>query len=504
MNTAFFSSAGLTGIFSTLERLVELVPPQHAAYRPLVLDALLYFLSALPEKRQKVIFAEQSTLPANTLLARRLVALFRLCPTLHKLGQVVARDQRLAPELRQHLQTLESLPPALVDPGLMALIRQQTQDVDGLVVGSQTLAEASVAQIIPFVWKKAPKDLPQEGVFKVLRPGVAERLAEELPIWGQLGSYLEERSSIYGLPLFDFRNTLDSVARLLANEIRLDQEQSNLLLAKKMYADCPEVLIPALYPFCTPNITAMQRVFGSKITEVPATPSNLRRRAHLVAEAMLAIPFWESGHFHADPHAGNLMLTEDNRLALLDWALMMQLKKPQCEALMQIVLGALSLNTQKICCAVTELGQVRDPIALQTIVSESLPPLRQGRFPGFDWLSELLDRLSLQSVVRFPEELILFRKAVLTLNGVVADISGAASIDSVLISSGAVDFFHHLTTRLVTQAQSRHTGIHVSNRDLLDLWLGSPITIFRFWFGLPKPGQHSSEPTLRRNNGRNP
>jgi len=468
---------------SRLERLAELVPPDYAAYRPLVRDGLLFFLGQLPQPRLEAIVAAQFALPGNASNARRLVALFRQCPTLHKLGQVVARDRRLLPELRRRLQTLESLPSAMLGKEVLPQILRATRQVTGLKIGRRVLAEASVAQIIPFVWKAAPEGLPQAGVFKVLRPGVADRLGEELAIWPQLGDVLEERCRAYGLPQFDYRSTLEGVAHLLRHEIDLDREQAHLVWARQAYAGWPQVLIPRLYPFCTAQVTAMERVFGHKVTEAPVSAATLRCQAHLVAEALLAFPFWESGRFHADPHAGNLILTADGRLAILDWALMTQLDKNQCETLMQLILGALSLDSVRVCRLAAELGTVRDADALRLSVREALQQVRWGRFPGFDWLTGLFDRLASGSAVHFPEALMLFRKALLTLNGVIDDISGQASIDSVLLGSGAVHFFQNLNQRLTTQSSSRGAGIHLSTWDFLESWAESPAAALRFWFG---------------------
>ncbi len=468
---------------SRLERLIGLVPSDYAAYRPLVRDALLFFLGQLPVQRFEAIIAEQLALPGNASNARRLVALFRQCPTLHKLGQVVARDRRLSPELRRRLQTLESLPATMPAEDILPQILRATRQVTGLKIGRRVLAEASVAQILPFVWSAAPEGLPQAGVFKVLRPGVVDRLGEELAIWPQLGDVLEERCRAYGLPQFDYRNTLESVARLLRHEIRLDREQAHLAWARQAYAGWPQVLIPRLYPFCSAQVTAMERVVGGKVTEAAAAAPVLRYRAHLVAEALLAFPFWENGRFHADPHAGNLMVAADGRLAILDWALMTQLDKNQCERLMQLILGALSLDSVRVCRRVAELGTVRDAEVLRAGVVDALQQVRWGRFPGFDWLTSLFDRLAGGAAVHFPEELILFRKALLTLNGVVSDISGQASIDSVLLGSGAVHFFRNLKQRLTMQSGSRGAGVHLSTQDLMQLWAESPAAVLRFWFG---------------------
>src|SRR5574337_1188000 len=94
------SSALLEAIGPLLDQEVAaLVPAQYAAWRPLVAGGLRFFLENLPARRLSAIVAEQLTLPAAGV-AERVTALVRHCPTLHKLGQVVARDRRLAPELR--------------------------------------------------------------------------------------------------------------------------------------------------------------------------------------------------------------------------------------------------------------------------------------------------------------------------------------------------------------------------------------------------------------------
>jgi hypothetical protein len=55
----------------------------------------------------------------------------------------------------------------------------------------------------------------------------------------------------YVLPAFDYRETLDSVRRLLLNETRLDIEQTHLAKAARFYAAFPAIRVPQLLPFCT-------------------------------------------------------------------------------------------------------------------------------------------------------------------------------------------------------------------------------------------------------------
>jgi ubiquinone biosynthesis protein len=479
-----------SGPLAILLQLTELLPENYAPYRPLVADGLSFFLQRLSPLRQQAIIAAQLELPSSASRERRVLSLFRLCPTLHKLGQVVAHDRRLSADLRRRLQELETMAPTDSLAALQPLLDREVGPVAGLQLGTETIAEGSVAVVVPFVWQPAKDAAPQRGVFKVLRPGVQDRLEEELAIWPLLGIFLEERCAHHGLPVLDYGNTLETVARLLANEVRLDQEQEHLRQAAEFYAASPDILIPRLFPFCTPFVTAMERVDGCKVTQQDLPAGEMRQRAERVIRALVAQPFWGSDRdeagalFHADPHAGNLFATPDGRLAIIDWALTTRLTKAQCEAVVQLGLGAAMLNEARVCTAIAALGQLLDEARVRVAVSAAIHQVRAGRFPGFDWMTSLMDGLAATSAVRFPEEIALFRKALLTLSGVAADVSEHLAMDSVLVRHGAASFLQGLLwQRPWAWADSRAVGAHLSTADLVGLWADLPATTLRFLAG---------------------
>ena len=88
-----------------------MVPEEFAQFRPLTADALVFFLEHLSEARLTELLTRQCDLPASASAEERLADLIGQCPTLHKLGQVLARDRRLSPKLRNRLQTLETMEP---------------------------------------------------------------------------------------------------------------------------------------------------------------------------------------------------------------------------------------------------------------------------------------------------------------------------------------------------------------------------------------------------------
>ncbi|MDZ7759087.1 MAG: AarF/UbiB family protein [Desulfovermiculus sp.] len=466
--------------------LGTLVPEQHAAYRPVIRDALLFFLQSLPLGRQWTIAREQMELPAHTSLIERVFALLHRCPSLHKLGQVLAHDRSLSPVLLGRLQALESMPALTPLSEIIRIIRQEVGSPQGLVLASRPLAEASVAVILPFTWTPSGQDAQIQGVFKVLKPGITEILHQELSIWSDLGEFLEDRCRQYGLPKLQYRESLQQIQRLLLQETRLDLEQANLSRAAALYAECPDIWIPKVLPLCTPRVTAMEYIPGEKVTDVNDMDENQRRRmAESMVSNLMARPLWskdEEAFFHADPHAGNLLRTLDGRLAILDWSLLTTLSRQERTHLMQILLGALCLDAPAVCRALENLAfSPPDPQKLQFVVDRELQAVLSGSPPGFNWLLGLMDRAVTEAEVNFPESLAIYRKALHTLLGVVADVSETCSLDAVLMTSGLKEILAEWPQRAVSPYCSRDFGTHVSNLDLAGLMLSFPLLPLKAW-----------------------
>lgn len=423
-------------------------------------------------------------------MSERLAALLCHCPTLHKLGQVVARDRRLAPELRRHLQALESMEPRRAVSTMTADINRELKDLSiaDICLEPDALAEASVAVVVPFTVRHPSNSKASEGVLKILKPGIEECLGEELEVWAALSTFIDERCDYYRIPTLRYSETLETIRELLANEIRLDLEQQHLAEAGHFYADAEAVKIPALLPFCTSRITAMERIRGHKVTEGKHLPPNTRDQlASLVIDALVARPIWmpkDASLFHADPHAGNLFYTDNGQLAILDWSLVGHLGKQERIHTMQLVLGALTFDPQRIVRAISAMAQAKpNESALRQVVDRALQRLyREPRIPGFRWLLDLLDDAMLSAGLRFGKDLLLFRKSVLTIEGVVADVSEKGSLDWALPLAAVKQFSHELTSRAFALPTSREQfGTHLSNLDLLSLYWKVPSTATRFW-----------------------
>jgi len=470
------------------DELAQVLPPAYASFARPVKEGLVVFLSGLPAASQAQILAEQAALPATATISERLGRLARSCPVLHKLGQVLARDQRLAAELRHELRQLESLPPTIDLDTIRAILTDELGPLEsfGITLLPPAIAEASVAVVIPF--RDASDPTAPEGVFKVLKPGIVDRMELELELLSQVGSYFDSRCEELSIPHLDYRETFDHVRDKLCVEVLLDQEQAHLAEAKAFFADEPDVHIPTVRPYCTPRVTAMERIFGEKVTEHPLDSHREKHTlARLVTLALIAQPMFSTMHramFHSDPHAGNLLYTHDGRLAILDWSLVGHLGEAERIAMGQIVLSAITLHGERLVTLLEQLDERHsvDHAVLENVVECWLRRIRHGQVPGLTWLVGLLDEATQTARLRVGPDMMLFRKSLHTLEGVIGELGADEfSIEQSLL----VEFVRHFgcewPNRWFTTPYSRRYATRLSNADLVETLLATPLTAARFW-----------------------
>jgi ubiquinone biosynthesis protein len=467
--------------------LAALLPAAYTYLARPVREGLIVFLSGLPREWQDEVFARQLQLGLQSTLAQRLGELGRSCPVLHKLGQLLARDQRLAPELREQLRPLESLPPEIAWEEVQRQLRRELgpQRMRGIELLQPALAEASVAIVVAY---NSGGTGPSGGVLKILKPNIEERLKCELDLLGSVGAHLDARCRELGIPELDYWNSFEQVRTKLCGELRLDHEQHHLALAKRLYADDIDVQIPRVFvEHCTPRVTAMERVPGVKVTdhELPSFGAS-RRLPRTIARALLSRPLFATGEaaiVHCDPHAGNLMLADDGRLAILDWSLVVRLAEPERVTLSKLALAAATLDAVQVgkLLAALSVRGAASPAGLDRVVHHWLDRLRHGQAPGVAWLIGLLDDAVQTAGLRVSAAMMLVRKALVTLTGVCIDLSGN---DFVLDEALLRDFFSHFVsewpTRWMAPPDSRDFGSRISNFDLVEFACNWPQALARF------------------------
>lgn len=423
----------------------KLVPEVHARWVPVVRDAMLYVVLHLSSHRLAPKLLEQLELPLRTRPETRLLRLISKVPGLQKLGQVLAHNQHLNPPLRKALIRLENEIRDVRANEIAHIIRQRLGDrmtLFNVRFRPAIMSEASVSAIVRFTWMNPDTGRRERGVFKVLKPYIPDFFAEDMEMLQGLAEYFSSKLNEYGLSGDVLADTFTKVRRLLEHEVDLPGEQRTLRSAALMYTSMRGVRVPqVITPLCTAEITAMSEEQGSKITLATRRMSAWKRArlAERLVEALVARPLFSSTSdalFHADPHAGNLFYdSARERIVILDWALTERLTRDQRRHL-AMLFGFVALRDRvSVAIEIEALRHGgrsnngrnhngRPSRKLREQVAGFLDQLPVAKLPSAADAMRLLERLAM-SGMKFPAQLIMLSKVMLTLDGILTEIGAS-------------------------------------------------------------------------------
>jgi ubiquinone biosynthesis protein len=178
----------------------------------------------------------------------------------------------------------------------------------------QPLAAASLGQVHAATLRDG-----RPVVVKVQRPEVALQVAEEFQELAQLAEFLDAHTEIGRR--HRLRRVLEEFRASIQEELDYEREADNLRAVGRNLAEFERIVVPQPIPdYCTRHVLTMERIHGRKITKVSAYSRLDFDGAELIDQLFHAYlkQVLVDGLFHADPHPGNVFITDEKRLALLD------------------------------------------------------------------------------------------------------------------------------------------------------------------------------------------
>ena len=253
-------------------RVLEMITPELAKWRPFVHDSLIYFLHELGPEEVLKRFLSQLQISGDVDRGGRVLEFAAGTPILQKIGQILARNQGIPQDFRVSLQQLENAILTTDAETLRAMIRADLGEemiaAYRLELASEVLAEASVGSVIAGSLTLPGEPGPRRIVCKVIKPEAEQGLRHQLQAFDSLGSYLQENSAFYELGDFPLADLFDEIRDALAKEILVVEEQRNLSRAADYYANNPRILVPEIYEISTPN-DQRQIEFPQRRLEIP-------------------------------------------------------------------------------------------------------------------------------------------------------------------------------------------------------------------------------------------
>ncbi|MDQ6655014.1 MAG: AarF/UbiB family protein [Verrucomicrobiota bacterium] len=317
--------------------------PQHLnRYRQIAWLFVKYGRSDLVKQSglEETLDAEQKATPKEQAKASELADdLEKLGPTFVKLGQLLSTR-------------IEMMPPAYI----AALTRLQDkvepfafEEVERIVASElgvrlskafsdfekEPMAAASLGQV-----HKARLRNGRQVAVKVQRPEIRQRMLEDLDALEEIAEFMDAHTEIG--KRYEFGEMLDQFRKSLLRELDYQQELTNLTTLREQLAEFESIVVPEpIADYSTSRVLTMEYIHGRKVTDLSPL-GRMEFDGNALAEEVFRAYLQQilvNGFFHADPHPGNVFLTDDYRIALIDLGMVGRVMPNLQEQLLQLLLA---------------------------------------------------------------------------------------------------------------------------------------------------------------------
>ena len=372
--------------------------------------------SVLPDE----IAAESETAPAEDLAKD----LEKLGPTFIKLGQLLSTRADLLP-----------------GPYLDALSRLQDriepfpyEEVERIVSGelgvriSKAFAEFDPAPLAAASLSQVHRAYMRDGravVVKVQRPNIRDLIVGDLEALGEISHFLDQHTELGRR--YEFDNMLVNLRKSLLRELDFTIEANNLHTVGQNLAEFDEIVVPEpIDNFTTTRILTMEYISGKKITAL--NPLRLLEiDGGLLANELFSAylkQFLIDGLFHADPHPGNVFLTDDDRIALLDMGMVGRVTRTFQDNLLRLLLAISEGRGEMAAEAAIRMGEEKEGFDRASFVRRITDLVADDSDAALSRLNAgkvtlEITKISADCWFRLPAEFTMIAKALLNLDRVV-------------------------------------------------------------------------------------
>jgi ubiquinone biosynthesis protein len=337
-------------------------------------------------------------------------ALEELGTTYVKLGQLLSSRPDLLPDvyIEELGHLVDEVPPVpFVD--VDATIRAEIGDDVFARIDPEPLAAASIAQTHRALLKSG-----REVVVKVRRPGIAEQVELDLSVLRSTARLLAGHSET--ARLLQLEALADELEVHLRQELDFVEEAHNTELIAGLVERYDRIVVPqVIRPHVTERVLVLEWVDGKKVERdhglAPQAAAELARQFFGAYVRQVIV----EGVYHADPHAGNILLTTDGRLALLDFGLLGRLDEDTRRGLSLLLLALAQNRADDVADLIVALSLTTvqsDQAGFLHDVRRKLPRFHRRPLSGLHTGESLADlqRIALEHSIGLPTSFALVGK----------------------------------------------------------------------------------------------
>ncbi|MFC4162712.1 ABC1 kinase family protein [Epilithonimonas zeae] len=283
----------------------------------------------------------------GTVYERIRLVLEELGPTFVKLGQTFSnREDLLPPELIQELQKLQDRV-EVVEMNVEEILENEfnisVKEHFSEII-SKPLATASIAQVY-----KATLISGEEVILKIKKPDVLSVIEDDLLLIKDLVKLISTYSEIASK--LNLKQAIATFEKSLLEEVSLVNERNNIKQFSLNFKNNKETYVPIVYDeFSNNNVLCMEFIDGIKVTDKTEL---LRHNIDPVKISEVGLRLFVSqildyGFFHADPHAGNILVKKDGRVVFIDFGAVGKIQPNDKEVLESLIVAFVAKNSNKI------------------------------------------------------------------------------------------------------------------------------------------------------------
>lgn len=309
--------------------------------------------------------------PSNVKLMRETFE--SLGSTYIKLGQFIASTPSLFPreyveEFQGCLDQTPTLPFSYIQGVLASEFEGRDLNQIFSYIDEKPLASASIAQV-----HAAKLTTGEDVVIKVQKPGVETILYTDLNVVHWAAKLLER--AVPKIKFAALSDIVDEIKTRMVREVDFIEEAQNLddfveylNISQNHAATAPKVY----HQFSTRRVLTMQRLYGVSLTDFSVVKQYAKDPSQVLITAMNT---WFGSlmlckSFHADLHAGNLMLLEDGRIGFIDFGIVGQLKPEVWTACIAFMDALQKTDYQAMAENMLKMGMTHNKVDVQVLAQD--------------------------------------------------------------------------------------------------------------------------------------
>jgi predicted unusual protein kinase regulating ubiquinone biosynthesis (AarF/ABC1/UbiB family) len=262
-------------------------------------------------------------------------------------------------------------------------------------------------------------------VVKVQRPDIRDLIVGDLEALNEIAHFLDQHTELGRR--YEFENMLVNLRKSLLRELDFTIEANNLHTIGQNLVEFEHIFVPEpVDDFTTSRVLTMEYIEGKKITALNPLRV-LEIDGGLLADELFRAylkQFLIDGLFHADPHPGNVFLTDDDRIALLDVGMVGRMTRTFQDNLLRLMLAISEGRGEMAAHAAMKMGEEKEGFdraaferRITDLVADNSDAILSRLNAGKVTLE--ITRISADCWFRLPPEFTMVAKAFLNLDRVV-------------------------------------------------------------------------------------